>query len=225
MIAWPSEIPTLSWGDVRLRPTNPEDKEKIFRGCQDPYIPTVTRIPANYTMAHAAEFLQRDINGLRDKTELRFAIDFAGKINGRYAREVKPSSTPLSDEDMGSDVYRDISGYINIDGTYFVGLISLHSIDAANHHAEIGYWVVEPLRGFGITSIAARLITDWGLVTLGFRRIDGLANVENIASHKVMLNAGYEFEGTMKDLVTRGDKQIDMKLFAATADEWKGVEA
>jgi len=223
VINWPSAIPTLTKGDVRLRPTTPEDKQKIFRGCQDPYIPTVTRIPANYTMAHADEFLMRDINGLKSGTELRFAIDFSGAINGKLASELHPNTEPLSDKDMGSEVYKDITGYINSDGSYFVGLISLHTIDVANHNAEIGYWIAEPLRGHGITSIAAQLITHWGLTELGFKRIDGLANVENIASHKVMLNAGYEFEGTLKDLVTRGDEQIDMKLFAATAENWRGI--
>ena len=222
MITWPTHIPTLSKGNVTLRPTTRADKEKIFRGCQDPYIPTVTRIPANYTMANAEEFLQRDISGIKNGTELRFAIDYAGAIDGKKASELAPNTKELSDADVGSDVYKDITGYINADGTYFVGLISLHSIDVANHHAEIGYWIAEPLRGNGITSVAAQLITQWGLKELGFRRIDGLANIENIASHKVMLNAGYEYEGTMKDLITRGDKQIDMKLFAATAENWKG---
>ena len=223
MVIWPSAIPTLRKGDVTLRPTTPADKQKIFRGCQDPYIPTVTRIPANYSMAHAEEFLQRDINGIKNGTELRFAIDYAGAIHGKKASELHPSTHLLTDADIGADVYKDITGYVNDDGSYFVGLISLHTIDMANHNAEIGYWIAEPLRGNGITSIAAQLITHWGLTELGFKRIDGLANVENIASHKVMLNAGYEYEGTMKDLVTRGDQQIDMKLFAATADNWNGI--
>lgn len=223
MVNWPSAIPTLSKGGVTLRPTTSADKQKIFRGCQDPYIPTVTRIPATYSLAHADEFLQRDINGLKNGSELRFAIDYDGAINGKKASELAPSTHLLTDADMGTDVYKDIAGYINADGTYFVGLISLHTIDMANHNAEIGYWIAEPLRGHGITSIAAQLITHWGLTKLGFKRIDGVANVENIASHKVMLNAGYEYEGTMKDLITRGDRQIDMKLFAATAESWKGL--
>jgi RimJ/RimL family protein N-acetyltransferase len=52
---------------------------------------------------------------------------------------------------------------------------------------------------------------------LGFHRIDGIVNVANEPSKKMLLNAGYEFEGIMKKFATRPDgTQIDMALFAAT---------
>lgn len=102
-------------------------------------------------------------------------------------------------------------------GNGFSGVISLHTIDIPNHRAEIGYWIAKEARGKGIGTKAAELITEYGLMTMGFRRISGLVDNRNDASKKLLLNAGYKFEGTLERYVTRRDGiQIDMAIFAAT---------
>ena len=95
--------------------------------------------------------------------------------------------------------------------------MSLHTIDIPNHRAEIGYWLAKESRGKGICSKAAEIITEYGLMTIGFKRIDGIVDVRNEPSKAALLKAGYEFEGIMKKYVTRRDgTQLDMALFAAT---------
>ncbi len=117
---------------------------------------------------------------------------------------------------------RFIIDYGNGSDVKFAGVISLHTINIKNHAAEIGYWIEKSMRGKGIASIATSLITDYGFTTLGFRRIDGLADVENLASQKVLMKAGFENEGILRNKVTREDgRQIDMALFAATNTGWK----
>ena len=57
---------------------------------------------------------------------------------------------------------------------------------------------------------------------MGFRRIDALADVDNVASQKLLMSAGLEREGILRNKVTREDgRQIDMALFAATQETWK----
>jgi RimJ/RimL family protein N-acetyltransferase len=107
----------------------------------------------------------------------------------------------------------------------FAGVISLHTINIKNHCAEIGYWMEKSMRGKGIGTIAAQVITDYGLRTLGLRRIDGLADVENSASQKLLISAGYEKEGILRNKVTRDDgRQIDMALFATTDSTWSPLD-
>lgn len=107
----------------------------------------------------------------------------------------------------------------------FAGVISLHTINIKNHTAEIGYWMEKSMRGKGIGTIAAKLITDYGIRTLGFRRIDGLADVENQASQRLLLSAGFEKEGILRNKVTRDDgRQIDMALFATTESTWTPLD-
>jgi len=186
MIWWPSEIPTLHYGLVTLRPSAERDIDSIFNACQDPLIPAFTTVPSNYTIDHAIEFVRADPFSFTERRELRFIIDYG-----------------------------------NGDDVKFAGVISLHTIKIKNHCAEIGYWMEKSMRGKGVGTIAAKMITDYGLRTLGFRRIDGLADVDNSASQKLLMSAGYEKEGILRNKVTRDDgRQIDMALFATTDSIW-----
>jgi ribosomal-protein-alanine N-acetyltransferase len=97
----------------------------------------------------------------------------------------------------------------------FCGVISFHTIDLGNHCAELGYWITAPSRGKGIGTTAAKLITEYGFTTMGFRRIEALVDVANEASKKLLTAAGYNLEGIMCKKVTRADgSQKDMALFA-----------
>ena len=186
MIWWPTEVPTLQYGLVTLRPSAEVDIDSIFKACQDPLIPAFTTVPANYTLDHAIDFVRSDPFGLAERREIRFIIDYG-----------------------------------NGDDIAFAGVISLHTINIKNHSAEIGYWLEKSMRGKGIGTIAAKMITDYGFRSLGFRRIDGLADVENTASQKLLTKAGYQKEGILRNKVTRDDgRQIDMALFAATDITW-----
>ena len=76
MIWWPSEVPTLTYGTLTLRPSRESDIESIFQACQDPLISHFTTVPANYTLEHAQSFVrQLDPEGLQSKREIRFIIE------------------------------------------------------------------------------------------------------------------------------------------------------
>ena len=187
MIWWPTEIPTLQYGLVTLRPSAEKDIDSIFSACQDPLIPAFTTVPATYTINHAIDFVRSDPFSFAERRELRFVIDYGN----------------------GAD-------------TNFAGVISLHTINIKNHTAEIGYWMDKSLRGKGIGTIAAKMITDYGFRSLGFRRIDGLVDVDNLASQKLLTSAGFQKEGILRNKVSREDgRQIDMALFATTDSTWK----
>jgi len=187
MIWWPSEIPTLPYGLLTLRPSNESDIDDIFNGCQDPLIPKFTTVPSGYTIDHAIEFVRSDPFSFAERREIRFVIEHG-----------------------------------NGDDKKFAGVISLHTINIKNHTAEIGYWMEKSMRGKGIATTAAMMITDYGIATLGFRRIDGLVDADNEASQKVLIKAGFEREGILRNKVTREDgRQIDMALFATTNTAWK----
>ncbi len=190
MIWWPTEIPTLQYGLVTLRPSKEKDIDSIFNACQDPLIPAFTTVPAAYTIDHAIDFVRSDPFSFAERREFRFVIDYG-----------------------------------NGDDVKFAGVISLHTINIKNHTAEIGYWLEKSMRGKGIGTIAAKMITDYGFKTLGFRRIDGLADVDNTASQKLLTSAGYQKEGILRNKVTRDDgRQIDMALFATTDLTWKPLD-
>lgn len=97
----------------------------------------------------------------------------------------------------------------------FSGLISFHSVSLGNHAAELGYWIEVSARLRGIGSTAARLITEYGFQTMGFKRLEALVDIDNEGSKALLRSAGYVLEGVMRQKVTRDDgEQIDMALFS-----------
>ena len=207
MIWWPEEIPTLKSDSLTMRPMRPSDAEDIYRAVQDPEIPKFTTLPADYPIDLAIEFANtRAAASFVNKTELVFVIE-----DSRLENSSASTSTSTSDSKSANLA----SGYPYSNG--FAGVMSLHTIDIPNHRAEIGYWLAKEARGRGICTKAAELITEYGLMTIGFKRIDGIVDVRNEPSKAALLKAGYEFEGIMKSYVTRRDgSQLDMALFAAT---------
>jgi ribosomal-protein-alanine N-acetyltransferase len=160
MIWWPSEIPTLQYGRVTLRPPAESDVEQIFEACQDPLIPRFTTVPAEYTMAHALDYVQRVPASLELHREFPFVIEFG----------------------VGDD-------------KEFAGVVSLHTI------------------------------TNYGFLTMGFRRIEAAVDVDNSASQKLLMSAGYTKEGILRQRVTRSDgRQIDMVELAVLASEWEELK-
>jgi len=76
MIWWPSEVPTLTYGNITLRPSRESDIEGIFNACQDPLISHFTTVPAKYTLEHAQSFVRElDPEGLQNRREIRFIIE------------------------------------------------------------------------------------------------------------------------------------------------------
>ena len=99
----------------------------------------------------------------------------------------------------------------------FVGTIGLHSIQLGDHMAEVGYWMDQNYRGKGICTVAMKTLTDFSLDVMGFRRLEALADFDNIASQKVMEAAGYTRDALLKNRATKRDgRQIDMALYSAT---------
>ena len=187
MIWWPTEVPTLTRGLINLRKPELEDTQAVFDGCQDPLIPRFTAISADYSMAHALDYVQRVDASLRTQRELPLVIEY-GNGNDRK----------------------------------FAGTISFHSISVKNSVGEIGYWMTESMRGKSIATTAVRILTDYGFATIGFKRIEALVDVENVASAKLLTSAGYQREGVLRKKISRDDgRQVDMTLFAALPEEWE----
>ena len=190
MIWWPTEVPTLSHGLITLRPSRESDIQSIYEACQDPLIPKFTTVPAEYTMAHALDYVQRVPASLEMRREIPFVIEFG----------------------VGDD-------------KEFAGVASFHTISLENHRAEIGYWMHALMRGKGIGTIAAKMITNYGFLTMGFRRIEAAVDIDNTASQKLLMSAGYTKEGILRQRVTRSDgSQLDMMELAVLASDWKELD-
>ncbi len=79
---------------------------------------------------------------------------------------------------------------------------------------EIGYLVAPWARGRGVATAATAALTRWGLEH-GAKRVELLANVENLASQRVALAAGFRREGVRRGAEEQRDgTRHDLVAFA-----------
>jgi len=79
-----------------------------------------------------------------------------------------------------------------------IGTITLHFYRDYPYMAMIGYWMGKEFRNQGYMTEALKLVIQVGFEEYKIKRIFCTHRVENMASRRVMLKAGMEYEGTLK---------------------------
>jgi RimJ/RimL family protein N-acetyltransferase len=101
-----------------------------------------------------------------------------------------------------------------------VGSVSLHSVDAVQNDAEIGYWTVPAARGRGVAATVVDAVCRWAFEELPVDRIELCHAVENVASGRVAEKAGFQREGRLRRSFRYGDGvKHDELLWARLADD------
>ncbi len=100
---------------------------------------------------------------------------------------------------------------------------SVGVVDASDRHewAEIGYCIARPLWGQGIMTEAVCAVRDYLFIEIGYNRIQAKHDAENPASGRVMVKAGMQYEGTLKQYWRRSDGGFaDMSVYSITQAEY-----
>ncbi len=87
----------------------------------------------------------------------------------------------------------------------YAGTVSVHSIDAEYHDAEIGYRTAPWARGRGYAREAVTAATQWAFDSLHLVRIELAHAVANPASCAVATGSGYALEGLLRQSFVYGD--------------------
>ncbi len=95
------------------------------------------------------------------------------------------------------------------------GGIGLHiQTDIHIKNAELGYWLAEPYWGKGIMTKAVKHMVNYGFKNLNITRIFARPFGTNIASQKVLKNAGFVLEGKFKDTIYKNGEYLDELIYA-----------
>jgi RimJ/RimL family protein N-acetyltransferase len=86
-----------------------------------------------------------------------------------------------------------------------VGRISLHHVNLANVQGEVGYFTAPWARGGGVSTAAVNAVTEYGVNTLGLKRIELYHGLANEASCRVAARCGFDLEGTLRSSYIYGD--------------------
>ena len=100
-----------------------------------------------------------------------------------------------------------------------VGAISL-AIRQQHRHAELGYWVGKPYWGNGYCTEAAQAVIDYGFQVLDLHRIYARHVARNPASGRVMVKAGMQYEGCMRQHMLKWDVYEDLKIYGILRSEY-----
>lgn len=152
---------------------------------------------------------------VNDSLELRaLSSDYAQKMfdltisNRAYLAEFLPwADATKTVDDTRAFIEKTIAERTTGDGYGFgiivsgqlVGHIGLHNISKGEKLPEIGYWIAESASGKGITTAAAKAMTEFGQNQLGLDKIILKARPDNKASNKIAENLGYKFDGVHAD--------------------------
>lgn len=95
-----------------------------------------------------------------------------------------------------------------------LGNIGLNRTDWRGRTSEVGYWVSPWARGRGIAAEATVLVARWLLLDQGFERLELRAAVENIASCKTAVKAGFQREGVLRSGGFVHGGRVDLVMFS-----------
>ncbi|MBW9157796.1 GNAT family N-acetyltransferase [Clostridium sp. FP2] len=102
-----------------------------------------------------------------------------------------------------------------------VGSIGLMNIDNNIENCEIGYCIGKAFWNKGITTEAFSAVINFAFKEVGFERITGRHNVDNVASGRVMEKCGLKYEGTLRKIhkINTGSL-VDCKYYSILKEEY-----
>jgi RimJ/RimL family protein N-acetyltransferase len=105
------------------------------------------------------------------------------------------------------------------------GGIGVHPGEGVERHsAELGYWVGRAYWGEGIATAAVRALVPHALRELKLYRLQGRVFADNPASMQVLERCGFVREAVLRRLVVKGDRLLDMHIYAITRDRLDAAE-
>ncbi len=86
---------------------------------------------------------------------------------------------------------------------------------------ELGYYIAQPYWGQGIATEAVKQTCDYVFTNSDMLRIYAEPFACNIASCRVLVKAGFQYEGTLRSNAVKNGKVLDMKMHSLLRSEWE----
>jgi RimJ/RimL family protein N-acetyltransferase len=100
-----------------------------------------------------------------------------------------------------------------------IGSAGLRDIDREHLQAELGFWIGREWWGHGYAREAAAAVIRFGFESLGLNRISAHHMERNPAAGKVLLAAGMQREGLLRQRVRKWGVYEDVVLYAIVRDD------
>lgn len=102
-----------------------------------------------------------------------------------------------------------------------IGSICIVKLDEKNYSCEIGYCISRIYWSKGIMSESLKAVINYLFSEVGFNRIVAKHDTNNVASGKVMLKSGMNYEGILRQVEMRANKEFyDLAVYAILKNDW-----
>ncbi|MHC4192802.1 MAG: GNAT family N-acetyltransferase [Planctomycetota bacterium] len=91
--------------------------------------------------------------------------------------------------------------------------------DASQARAELDYLLSREYWNQGLMTEAIVEVIRFGFEKMQLSRIQGICEIANVASARVMEKAGMRFEGVLRSYIQHNGKALDMKMYSIIGNE------
>lgn len=102
----------------------------------------------------------------------------------------------------------------------FIGGCGINRLDRLNKTGNLGYWIRSGCTKKGYASRAAMMAAKFGLINLGFNRIEIICAIDNKASSRVAHKLGAKKEGVLRNRLLINEKIHDAYLYSLTSSDF-----
>jgi [ribosomal protein S5]-alanine N-acetyltransferase len=104
---------------------------------------------------------------------------------------------------------------INFHGTTeLIGACGFNNISMEHRKTEMGYWLLPQNWKKGIMIEVIPSIINYAFNILNLHRIEATVENDNLASKKLLIKLGFEYEGTLKECELKNEKFINLDYYA-----------
>lgn len=108
------------------------------------------------------------------------------------------------------------------DDGQLLGTCGLNRVEAANHCANLGYWVRTSAARRGVASAAVRQLVAWAFAHTYLERLEVIAAIENEASQRTAEKAGAQREGVLRRRLVLQDRTHDGVVYSFVKMDGRG---
>ena len=104
-----------------------------------------------------------------------------------------------------------------------IGIFQVRDLNSGLETAEWGFAIGSTFWGTGVFEDAAHLVLDFTFGTLGVRRLEARAAVQNGRGHGALLKLGAVREATLRQSFSKNGRYLDQALFTILGSDWRAA--
>jgi len=105
-----------------------------------------------------------------------------------------------------------------------IGIFQVRDLGAGFDTAEWGFAIGSEFWGTGVFEAGAKLVLEFTFNTIGVRRLEARAAVQNGRGHGALMKVGAVQEGLLRKSFEKKGQYLDQALFAILAKDWRGQQ-